>query len=126
MLLIANGALPVFVSVVDCDALVVPMRTEPNARLVGENETAGAVPVPLRPTVCGLPEALSVIDTLALRLPLAVGENVAEIVQLDPAASVDGPRGHVLVCAKSPVFVPDTAMFVIVSAAVPELVSVVD
>ena len=45
-----------------------------------------AVPVPVRLTVCGLPVALSVRATAAVRVPLAVGLKVALIVHLAPAA----------------------------------------
>src|SRR2546425_8303755 len=61
---------------------------------------------------------------LALRLPAAVGVKVTEIVQLAPAASVLGLSGQVFVWAKSLAFAPLTATVLIVSAAVPELVSV--
>src|SRR5260370_1438951 len=62
--------------------------------------------------------------TLAPRLPLALGVNVTLIVQEALAASVLGLSGHGLVWAKSPAFVPVTAMLLIVKAAVPLLVSV--
>jgi hypothetical protein len=39
-------------------------------------------PVPLRATVCGLPEALSVIDSVPLMTPVALGVKVTLIVQL--------------------------------------------
>src|SRR6266550_3289655 len=74
--------------------------------------------------VCGLPLALSVIDTLAARLPLALGVKVALIVQLAPTATVFGLSGQVLVWAKSPALVPPTATLLIVRAAVPLLVTV--
>ncbi len=50
-------------------------------RLAGESVTGGALPVPLRPTVCGLLLALSttVIDPLAA--PVVVGLKVTLIVQ---------------------------------------------
>jgi len=41
--------------------------------------------VPVRLTVCGLPVALSVMVTEAVRLPGAVGVNVTLMVQLLPA-----------------------------------------
>jgi hypothetical protein len=44
-------------------------------------------------------------------VPVAIGENVTEAVQLAPAANVLGLNGHVVVSAKSPVLV----MLVIVS-----------
>jgi hypothetical protein len=94
---IANGAVPELVRVVFWTALVVPTAWLANVRLVGVSVTAGAIPLPVSETVCGLPLALSVTDTLALRLPLAVGLNVTEIVQFAPAASVLGLSGHVFV-----------------------------
>src|SRR5215471_14297785 len=45
-------------------------------------------PVPLRATDCGLPDALSAIDKLALRLPSAEGVKVTLMVQEAPAARV--------------------------------------
>jgi hypothetical protein len=54
-----------------------------------ENPGAGAAaPVPLRGTVCGLPLALSAIETDAVRVPLAAGLKMTLIVQLAPAATV--------------------------------------
>ncbi len=65
------------------------------------------MPVPERLTVCGLPLALSVMLTEAVRVPVAEGVKVTLIVQLAPAAT---ELPHVLVCAKSPALVPVTAM----------------
>ena len=56
-------------------------------RLVGERLATAAVPVPVRLTLCGLPVALSVRVTAAVRVPLAVGVKVTLIVQLAPAAT---------------------------------------
>ena len=116
---IVSEAVPVFFSVEDCDAVVVPTRTEPNASVDGVRVTAGAgvEPVPLRVTACGLPDASSVIVTLADRAPVAVGENVALMVHVALAASVPGQS---FVCAKSPL----TVIAAMVSGAVPLLVSV--
>ena len=82
----------------------------------------GAVPVPLKPTTCGLVLALSVSVRLPERLPVAVGVNVTLIVQLPPA-----PTGALVLqavplaaTAKSPV----TATLVKVRDAVPLLVTV--
>src|ERR1035437_7343913 len=61
--------------------------------------------------------------TIALRLPAAVGVNVTEMLQLPPAATL---APQVLVCAKSPAFVPVTPMLVIVRAPDPVLLSVTD
>ena len=91
----------------------------PKVRLVGEKVTAGAVPVPVNETVCGLPLALSVTETAPVREPVAVGAKVTEIVQV-PATATEAPQ--VLVWLKSPL----AAIVVIVSAADPVLVSVTD
>jgi hypothetical protein len=80
----------------------------------------------VRVTLCGLPFALSLSCTLALRTPVADGVNVTEIVQLEPAASVEDPVGQLSVSVKSPELVPLTAMLLIESAALPEFVSVTD
>ena len=45
------------------------------------------MPVPDRPTVWGLPLALSAMLTEAARLPLAEGVKVTLIVQFPPAAT---------------------------------------
>src|SRR6266536_774906 len=125
---IVRGPAPLLVSVVDCGALVVPRSRAPKLRLVGASATAGAgsAPVPLSATVCGLPAASSATERLALRLPLAVGLKVTEIVHAAPAASVLGLSGQVLVCAKSSGFVPARPMPLIVSGALPLFVSIVD
>ena len=59
----------------------------------------GAVPVPVSVTVCGLEVPLSVIVRLAARDPVAAGVKDTEMVQLEPAASVAGLTGQVLVAA---------------------------
>jgi hypothetical protein len=80
------------------------------------------VPVPMRLTVCGLPLALSVTETEAVRVPLAEGVKVTLIVQLVPAAT---ELPQVLVWAKSLALAPVSAMLVILNAALPELVRVI-
>ena len=80
-------------------------------------DSATVVPVPVRDTVCGEPEALSVRVRLPMRVPPAVGANVTDMVQLAPAATLDP---QVLDSAKSPV----EAIDVTLSAAAPLLVSV--
>ena len=77
--------------------------------------------MPVRATVCGLPEALSATASEALRAPLAEGVKVTLIVQLAPAANV---LAHVWVWAKFVGFVPVNEYPVMVSEAVPVLVSV--
>ena len=95
----------------------------PKARLLAERLTADAVPVPDRLTVWGLPLALSLMLTEAVRLPLAVGVKVTLMVQLPPAAT---ELPHVLVWAKSPALVPAIATLVRVKVALPSLVKVAD
>jgi hypothetical protein len=124
MLLIVSAALPVFISVAVCAALVVPVTAE-NVSVPGVSETAGAGgadPVPLRVTVCGEPAALSVTESAAERLVAEAGVNVTEIVQLDPAAS-DAPQVFIDM-AKSLGFAPVMAMLPMVSAALPVFISV--
>ena len=84
---------------------------------------AGAIPVPVSGTVCGLPAALSVTLTVADRAPVVVGVNVTLMVQLVPAASVE-PQPFV--CEKSPGFDPARAMLEIFSVADPVLVKTTD
>ena len=76
-------------------------------------------PVPVRGMDCGEPAALSVMETVPVRFPVAVGMKVTEIVQV-PAGATLAP--HVLVCVKS----PDAAIEVIARATPPELVRVTD
>lgn len=86
--------------------------------------TGEAEPVPLRLMECGLPAALSVMVTAAARTPAPVGVNVTVIVQVPLLAATEPPQ--VLLCAKSPLFAPVTAMLVMVSGPFPELVNVTD
>ena len=87
--------LPVLLSLTVYAVLLrVPTGWLPKARLVGERLTTVVVPVPERLTVCGLPLALSVMLTEAVRLPLAAGVKVTLMVQLLPAAT---ELPHVLV-----------------------------
>lgn len=80
--------------------------------------------MPVSARVCGLPGALSVTDTLAVRLPPAVGVKVTETVHEPPAGTVVGATGQVLVWAKSPALVSVMAIPLIDSGAVPVLVNV--
>ena len=82
------------------------------------NEIAGAVPVPERPTACGLPAALSAIASDPERVPVAVGAKTMETVQFFPAGSVEP---HVVaLCEKS----PDVLSEEIVIVALPVFVNV--
>lgn len=121
--LIVKVALPVLVSVTCFCGLTVPTVCFPKLRLDGDGVAAGARPVPVRLTVCGLPLALSVTLIDAARAPEAVGVNVTLIVQL---AFVARELPQLLLCAKSPAFVPVMPMLVMLNAAVPLLLSVTD
>jgi hypothetical protein len=88
MLEMLSTPVPVLERVTLCATLVKPTPTWPNVRLDGERFTvlAGATPVPVKLTVCGLPPALSVMASDALRDPAAVGVNVTLNEQLAPGA----------------------------------------
>src|SRR5438094_1628059 len=77
---------------------------------------SNAPPVP--DSTVALHDALpiSVTVNVALREPVAVGVKVTLMVQVPLAAKVEGLRGQLLVCPKSPGFVPVKAMLVILSA----------
>lgn len=84
----------------------------PKLQEVGEKLICGVpVPVPVRATVCGEPPALSLIDKLALRLPIADGVKVTEMVQ-KPLELTLLPQ--LFTCEKSPEFVPVMEMLLIV------------
>lgn len=86
---------PALVRVTVCVA-VPPISVAGKVKLEGERDaTAGVVPVSA--TDCGLPLALSVMETAPLKLPLLCGVKVTLIVQLAPPAS---EAGQLLVCAK--------------------------
>jgi hypothetical protein len=88
---IASAALPVFDSVRGVAAAAVPMAVPGNAMIAGERlaiGAGGAVPVPLSITACDA-DALSETVIDAEKLAFETGVNVAEILQLEPAASVE-------------------------------------
>jgi hypothetical protein len=80
------------------------------------------VPTPVSGTDCGLPEALSVTLTAALRFPVVVGVKVTLILQLLFGGSDEGQS---LVWPKSLLSVPVIRIDVIVSGKLPLLVRVV-
>lgn len=88
---------PVAVSCCCC-----PVNTEGFVGLIEIVERPDKEPDPDRLAVCGLVFALSVMVRVPVLAPSAVGVNVIETVQLDPAANVFGDRGQFEVCAKSP------------------------
>jgi hypothetical protein len=120
-----SDALPVFVSVTVFAALAVPVACLPKATLVALRVAIGAaeVPVPPNEIVCGEPLALSLIETVAVAAPVAVGLNSSVIVQLAFTAML---AAQLLVSTKSPGAAPPSEMETPVSAAVPLSVSVTD
>ena len=110
---------PMLLRVTTWAELVVPATWLPKVRLPGARVTP--VPVPVRATVCGLPEALSVMKSEAVREPIALGLNVMLKVQLSPTARV---APQVVVRVKSAALVPVTLVLLMVILAVPVLVSV--
>lgn len=101
--------------IICCDGLVVLSSWLANVKFKDERDTTGvgAMPVPVKPIVSGLPEASSVIVMDALRLPVAVGVNVTVTVQLAPEAKL-APQE--LDCVKSPGFAPVSAMLAMFTA----------
>jgi hypothetical protein len=85
MPLMVKLVVPTLVKVTIFAELVVPVATVPKFKLVGDS--FAVVPIPLSGTCCGLPLALSVRLSAALRVPVAVGLNVTLIVQVAAAAS---------------------------------------
>jgi hypothetical protein len=85
----------------------------------------GTWPVPLRPTDCGLPVALSAKEMAADLAPPALGEKVALTEQAAPAAKLPAPTGHVsAVIVKSPGLVPVNPMPVKLTGLLPVFVTV--
>lgn len=81
----------VLVTVKGWEALVVPTSWLLKVRLPVDRVGADTIPVPVSPMVWGLLEALSVIVSEPVRLPVAVGVNVTSIVQLTRVATVPPP-----------------------------------
>jgi len=123
--LIASEALPLLVRVIVEAEEAVPTFSPPNGTEPGATVTSGAVPVPVKATVCTLfaiALLLSVMVRVALRLLIAAGANVMLIVQLYPAAT-DVPQ--VLVSEKSAAFVPVMAMLLTERPAEPLLLNAI-
>lgn len=93
--------------------------TEVGEPLTGPNEKSVALPD--RERVCGLPMALSEIDSVALRGPPAVGLKVIVRAQLEPTATL---APQLFVSAKSRGFCPAIPRLAILSTPVPVLLSV--
>jgi hypothetical protein len=121
MLVMLKARLPLFVRVTGCAAVEVPSDWLPKVRVVAESSTPEAAPVPVRLTVWGLPAALSVNTTEAVRVPVEVGVKVTLSVHWADGASEEP---QVLVEAKSPPLGPVTWMLEMLKVALPEFVNV--
>jgi len=108
-----------FCNVTTVGALVVVISWLGNERLVAANMTGGT-PYPVRGTVCGLFDTLSLTVKVPERVPFAVGANVTEIVQLPLVASVFGEIGQLEFWAKS----PDVEIFAMLRGPVRSFVKV--
>ena len=91
MPLMDRAAFPVLFSVKVWAVLGEPTFWLLKVRLVVVTPAMGALPVPVRLTVCGLPLALSAMLTEAVRPKMAVGVNVTLIVQV-PFAATELPQ----------------------------------
>jgi hypothetical protein len=80
-----------------------------------------SIPVPNRLMLCGLSPALSFSVSDAVRDPPAVGRNVTLIVHVPAGNTVEL---HVVVCEKSPLFVPVNIIVLMFSVSLPPLVTV--
>ncbi len=84
---ILSGTLPVLVSMTGLGALVEPRLQLLKLKLETDKLTPGYPPNPPRPTVCGLPLALSVTTSNPLSLLALAGLRVTLIVQLAPVGT---------------------------------------
>jgi hypothetical protein len=118
-------AAPALRKVTVCGALEVPRAWVGKIMLVADRLTigAGGMPVPVSATVCGLDGLveLSVIFSVPVRVPVAVGEKVTFMVQLAPAATLPP---QLSVSANSEAFVPVKATPDRVKAELPVLFKV--
>ncbi len=115
-------AVPEFVSVTVCTAELLPTFSVPNARVVVLSFSAGtAVPVPVSVTFCGDPVALSVMVSVPVSAPAAVGLKATYTEQEAFAASVAAQPFR---STNDVALVPPSAIELSVTLAVPVLVSV--
>jgi hypothetical protein len=103
--------------VVDC--ALFPTVTLPKLSVAGERLAPGAVPVPVSETIC-VP-APSLMTTVPVRVPAAVGVNVIVSVHV-PFAAIGLDEEHVSVSAKSPL----TVTLLMLRALLPLFVKVTD
>src|SRR5579863_10115732 len=87
MLATLSVSVPVLLTWTLVTALAALMFWFPNGILFGARTAAGAVPVPFRTPVCGLPGASSEILSVAVRAPVAPGVKVTLTMQ-DPVFAI--------------------------------------
>ena len=121
MLVTLRAVVPTLVRVTVCAALVTPTLVPGKGTVAADNLTW--VPTPVRWMVCGLPPPLSAMETVAVRIPMALGLKVRVIVQVFPAAT-EVPQ--LLLSRKSALFVPPTVMPVMLKAVAPKFVKVAE
>lgn len=119
---IVKGAVPLLASVVVSVLPTEPTTVFGKASMDGVRDAPATIPVPVRLITWGLPVALSANVIAALKLPVAAGLNVTDIVQTAPAASA--PPQLFAVIAKSPAFAPPSAAPLRVRGEPPVFVSV--
>ncbi len=130
MLVTLSGAPPLFASVMFCAALVVLVGWLVNVRLPGVGVAVGGVsPVPVKVTTCVVGVASSVNVSVALKGFAVAGVNVTATVQVlfgavNPTAAPMHVVPDPVTIAKSPGFVPPNTTVLILSVAVPVLVTV--
>ena len=113
MLEMLKGTSPLLVSVMFSGSPVVPTNWPGKVRLEGERLATGAMQVPESAIDCGLSEALSTRETVAVRIPRAVGVKVTLIWQEALAAS-ELPQFWLKL--KSPLFAPVSEMLLMLRA----------
>lgn len=112
-----NVAVPEFLIVTACAAVVAPTAVEAKVSDVGDRVTAAVlVAVPLTATVC-VP-APSITFSFAVKEPATAGLNDIVTVQLAPAASV-APTGQVVVSENELALVPLKLTLAKLTAAFP-------
>jgi len=109
------------VSLMGFAVLLLPVRTKPNVMLEAERVT-GAIPVPETLMLMGLPEALLVTTTAALKLPLAVGAKLTLMVHLLPTARLEG---QLFDSGNAKALLPVTTILEIATAEPPVFVTVI-
>ena len=95
--------------------LVVSTACVANVSEVGVIVAVAPVPNPNNVAVCGLPDASSVIETIAELAPVVFGVNITVIVQELPAVKA---VPQVLICEKLAALVPLSAMLDMFSVTV--------